>query len=158
MDRHHLGYVIANWWAPIAFGAFALCVAWLYFHVPDVHYRSSDANWADYEINFRERSFERVVYNFEAYKIICKAPDAILYRTTEKNWFNLFAWGNYFHDRKWHVPYAPPDRKIGDYWPHDDQLKHCYNGKWKLTMMEDAQVAMHRYLDALDKRIAAEKR
>ena len=137
-------------WAPIVFGIVALIYASIYFSTPDVHFRSSDSGWADYEINFRDRNFRRIVYNFEGYKLICKKPDVVLLRTTHKNWFNIFAWPNYWQDRKWLVPYAAPDPGIGKFFPHPEDDKHCYNDEWKEELLDQARKNMQAHLKRIE--------
>jgi hypothetical protein len=129
-------------------GLFAILFGYILFGNPDVSFRTSDANWADSEINSKGRDFESIVFNFERYKLSCSAPEAVLLRTTPRIWINVFAWPAFASERKWRVPYADAVPEIGTYYPPAGQ-RHCYNEGASLGILNAAQANAVRYLNAL---------
>jgi hypothetical protein len=94
---------------------FALIFGYFLFSSPDAIFRSSDGQWADSEVQFKGRDFRTVVVYFEAYKIMCNAPKAVLLRATPQEWFNFFAWPSYLRNKKWRVPFSDKHPELGDY-------------------------------------------
>jgi hypothetical protein len=85
----------------IMFGMFSL-------HTPDVSYESSDGKYSDSELHFKGRGFEAIISGFERYKEECGVNKVSLFRVTEKNYWNVFAWPNYLAHSKWLTPYREP--------------------------------------------------
>ena len=123
-------------------------LGYIFLGDPSVQFRSSDSNWADSEILMKGRDFTGIVYFFETYKLKCNAPSATLIRTTQVNWYNVFAWLSYFTDKKWKVPYGPPDPQIGVYFP-DTFQKHCYNESLSPSELEVIKSNSSRFMDNL---------
>jgi hypothetical protein len=132
----------------VAMAIVAIVMGYWLFGDTNIVLRSSDGKWADSEVLFKGRKFEILVWNFEAYKMRCSAPNAILLRATPERWYNVFAWPDYLTNYKWHVPYSDAHPEIGDYYPAVS-AKNCYNLG---TSMKDArQVDLNaaRYLSRL---------
>lgn len=129
--------------------ALLLAVCFILFGDPDVDFRSSDSQWADSEIQSKGRTFEIVVANFEAYRLMCEAPTAKLVRTTETFWINIFALPSYLTDKKWQVPYAAEDPEIETYYPPASDAGHCYNAGRPSGLMDRAVANATAYIGAL---------
>lgn len=120
---------------------------WLFW--PSVSFESSDGNWADREIQLKERDFESMVYFFSLYKLMCHAEDATLYRTTDKQIWNIFYWPSYFTERKWVVPFKEPSPKIrGGVYP-DITATHCFNHPRSESIVNMAIDNSKAYVEAL---------
>jgi hypothetical protein len=126
----------------------SVLLGYLFLGDPDVQFRSSDANWSDSEIQMKGRDFASIVFFFETYKLKCGAPSATLIRTTQFNWYNVFAWPSYFTARKWKVTYGPPDPRIGDHFP-DVFQEHCNNESLSPSVLETVESNSNRFMDQL---------
>lgn len=87
----------------IAFGLF-------HIHSPDVKFESSDGKWSDSEMQFKGRTYKSVIASFNNYKKQCNAPATKIFRVSKFNFYNIFAWPNYFFDEKWKVKYHSPSK------------------------------------------------
>jgi len=85
------GLLIAGW----SFGWFA----------KEITLESSDGHWADREALGEKRDYTDSVALFMQYRIECGAPEAELYRTTARPWWNPFLWPSLIVDAKWSIPY-----------------------------------------------------
>ena len=73
--------------------------------------------------------FEHIVVNFEAYKIMCKAPNAVLQRITEKpSWTSPRHYYNDYQDPKWLVPLAEAFEHTKNGWYRPASREHCIYG------------------------------
>jgi hypothetical protein len=104
------GRLIYRAWKPFPFLAIGILIVlgFAFFGNPDASFRSSDAKWRDVEVGLKGRHFDIVEADFQSYKSGCSAPRTVLLRTTPVRWYDVFAWPNYFTDRKWRVPYVEP--------------------------------------------------
>ena len=72
----------------------------------DVSFESSDRKFGDSEVLFKGRTFEKVLFFFEEYRLKSGNTDVVLYRTTKTPIL-------YNHDDlKWKVPYRAPSPHI----------------------------------------------
>ena len=127
----------------------AILLGYALFRNPDANFRSADGNWADGEISFKGRDFESVVWYFEEYKANCLVPDAVLLRTTPRNWLNVYAWPSYLTEKKWRVPYGEALQSIGGYYPPANDGTHCYNSPLGPASDDDRDLKVRQYLDQL---------
>ncbi|MDD5364368.1 MAG: hypothetical protein PHR30_03450 [Gallionellaceae bacterium] len=81
----------------------------------DVSFESSKGDWADSEILLKGRDFNQIVQMFSEYQNKCAAKDAIMFRTTPINWYNVVAWWSFTHDTKWKVPFKETTTPPGHY-------------------------------------------
>lgn len=132
----------------IVAAAFAIVIGYFLFSNPDATFRSSDGHWADSEVQFKGRNFRSVVELFEAYKINCHAPKAVLLRATPQSWFNVFAWPSYLTEKKWRVPYSDTHPELGNYYPPSTE-SNCANEGWSSSVSDQAPKSAKKYIDAL---------
>jgi hypothetical protein len=72
---------------------------------PDARFESSDARWWDSTVNFKERNFDVLKLEFDAYRTQCRTSDVRLLRTTSMQAWNVGAWPFYLAKEQWHVPF-----------------------------------------------------
>lgn len=72
----------------------------------DVHFESSDGNWADIERTFKGYHYPTLVRAFEEYRSTAKGPVSLM-RTTQMDWRMIQLWPTYLINPKWRVPYSP---------------------------------------------------
>ena len=73
---------------------------------PDARFESSDAQWWDSTMNFKERRFEIIKSEFDDYRAECQRPDVRLLRTTPMQAWNIGAWPFYLLKKQWRVPFS----------------------------------------------------
>lgn len=112
------------------------------FNGSDVAFQSSDGQWADSEVQFKGRDFSAVAYRFEAHRIRCSAPEAMLQRITPRpSWYQWDNWFNNYSEPKWQVPYHEPypHTASGHYRPADKA--HC---AYKALTPDESDLARQR--------------
>lgn len=120
---------------------------WLFW--PSASFESSDGNWGDRELPLKDRDFDSMVYFFELYKIKCNAKDAILYRTTQTQYWNIFHWPSYWLENKWLVPYEESSKYIqGGIYPGVTK-EHCFNSPQSDITVNEAIKRSKDYIKSL---------
>ena len=120
-----------------------------WFFWPSASFESSDANWGDHEIPLKNRDFESMALFFELYKMKCNAKEAILYRTTQIQYWNIFHWPSYWFEKKWLVPYKEASTHIkGGIYP-DTTKEHCFNGPESDAIVNEAARRSKDYIKSL---------
>jgi hypothetical protein len=76
--------------------------------VPYCHFESSDGRFEDVEIPEKGRDLAMIERLFADHKKETGQPDLILYRTTPRMWWQLWAWGEYAFQPRWSYPYREP--------------------------------------------------
>ena len=95
--------------AAVLIGGGLLIAGWgLGWFAAEITLESSDGHWADREALDEDRDYRESVALFMQYRIECGAPEAELYRTTRRPWWNPFLWPSLVADDKWSIPYRPP--------------------------------------------------
>ena len=120
-----------------------------WFFWPSASFESSDVNWGDRELPLKNRDFDSMSFFFELYKIKCNAKEAILYRTTQTQYWNIFHWPSYLLEKKWLIPYkdASPHIKGGIY--PDATKEHCFNGPESDAVVNEAARRSKDYIKSL---------
>ena len=76
----------------------------------DLTFCSSDGIWKAEEDMINGKSFEKVLLDFELYRLRCDKPEVHLLRTKEKKKPWKWAWWfDNYNSPKWRVPYIPKD-------------------------------------------------
>jgi hypothetical protein len=75
---------------------------------PDARFESSDAQWWDSTVNFKERNFSIIKLGFDDYRARCQTPDVRLVRTTPAQAWNVGAWPFYMLKEQWRVRLSGP--------------------------------------------------
>lgn len=120
---------------------------WLFW--PSVSFESSDGNWGDNEIPLKNRDFDSMAYFFELYRIKCNAKEAVLYRTTPEQYWNIFHWPSYLLEKKWRVPYKSESPHIkGGAFP-DITKANCFNGPESDAIVNEASKRAKDYIKSL---------
>ena len=86
----------------------ALWLAWVSAGTTSAAFESSEGRWSDRENPQKGHDFRTILVYFEEFKQACGRPAATMYRTTQRNPFNLLAWWDYAINPKWGLPYRPP--------------------------------------------------
>lgn len=127
---------------------FVLVAMWALgvFDGTNVAFQSSDNEWADSEILFKNRSFNGILFRFELYKLRC-APTAVLQRTTNRpHWYEFDNWFNSYSEPKWKVPYSNPlPNAASGYYP-PVSMEHCANKGGTEQEMRDANAQAKQYI------------
>lgn len=88
-------------------GLLAAWLAWVGHGTTVAAFESSEGSWSEREIPQEGHDFRRIRVSFDEFKQACGRPNATMYRTTERNPFNVRGWWSYAIDQKWTVPYRP---------------------------------------------------
>ena len=91
-------------------------VVYSIFYGTSVAFQSSDGRWAEAENSLKGPIFNKIVNDFELYKITCNAPNVTLQRLTvqPRRWSGEDLCNNY-SDPKWYVPLVhnvPPPKAL----------------------------------------------
>lgn len=116
------------------------------FSGTNVHFQSSDGEWVDNEVLFKNREFSGILFRFELYKAKC-SPNAILQRTTERpHWYEYENWFNDYSEPKWRVPYAKTLPKIAGGYRPPLSMEHCASKGSAEQEARDANEQAKQYL------------
>ncbi len=122
---------------------------WLFW--PNVSFESSDENWADHEIQLKDRDFTSMIYFFSLYKVKCGAENVILYRTTGKQSLNIFHWPSHLFEIKWQVPFKASSSKNESKVYPSFTANHCFNSPQTELTVNRALELSKEYLETLEK-------
>jgi hypothetical protein len=85
----------------------AVWLGWVSVGTTSAAFESSEGNWSDREIPLQGHDFRMILASFEDFKLTCDRPAATIYRTTQRNPFDVAAWWDYAINPKWALPYRP---------------------------------------------------
>jgi hypothetical protein len=89
-------------------GLLAVWLAWVSGGTTSATFESSEGRWSDREIPQKGYDFRMIRVSFDEFKQTCGRPTATMYRTTQRNPFNVVAWWDYVINPKWTLPYRRP--------------------------------------------------
>ncbi len=119
---------------------------------PSASFESSDENWADHELQLKDRDLTSMIYFFSLYKVKCGAENVVFYRTTGKQLLNIFHWPSYLFELKWQVPFKEPSSKNGRRVYPDYTANHCFNYPQTELAVNRALELTNEHLEALKKK------
>ena len=74
-----------------------------------VCYESSASAFQDCEIPWKGRNWDMLQPFFEAERR-AHAPDVVIYRTAEPDWWRVWQWPDFVSHPRWDLPYRPAVR------------------------------------------------
>lgn len=86
----------------------AAWLAWASRGTTIAAFESSEGLWSDLEMPQKGYDFRQIRVGFDEFRQVCARPAASMYRTTERDPFNVLAWWDYVMNPKWALPYRPP--------------------------------------------------
>lgn len=85
----------------------AAWLAWVAAGSTTAGFESSEGRWSEREMPQEGRDFRTILVSFDEFRNTCARPNATMYRTTERDPWNVIAWWDYALNPKWALPYRP---------------------------------------------------